>query len=186
MAEPAASVWALSRRAVLRYSAIGTGLLALARLRPAPVRASTAAPAGALSVLTARDAGIMTAIGARLVFSGNSGMPTFGETHAIETIDQSIVQLEPRIQGQLRWLLRAVEYGPPLLQCELTTFTAMPPAAQDVYLEGWATGGEARRLAFRALKNLAMLGYYAQDDTWKGIHYGGPWAPRPRRAAGEA
>jgi hypothetical protein len=58
----------------------------------------------------------------------------------------------------------------------------MSPEERDEYLQQWAMSAvEVRRLAFRALKNLSMLGYYAQDATWKSLHYDGPWAPRARR-----
>jgi hypothetical protein len=182
MAHPDTPAFALSRRAFLRYSGITAGLLALARLRPPAACAASTVSAAGVQVLTPRDAQIMTAMGERLTFTGDSAMPRFADTHAIATIDRSVLQLDPRTQAQLRWLLRIFEYGPFFLQLEFTTFTAMPPPKQDAYLDGWANGGEGRRLAFRAVKNLAMLGYYSQDDTWKGIHYDGPWLPRPRRS----
>jgi gluconate 2-dehydrogenase subunit 3-like protein len=173
----------LSRRTFLRYSAWSAGFLALSRLRVAPVGAAQAPPTE-LQVFTPRDAEIMTGITERLVFSGDSGMPAVRDTQAIATIDRAVQQLDPHVQGQLRWLMRIIEWGPPILALQLTTFTGMTPAQQDAYLHGWAASdNETRRLAFRALKNLAMLGYYSQDATWKGIHYDGPWAPRPRRSA---
>ena len=86
------------------------------------------------------------------------------------------------MQSQVGWLLTLFQWGPPLFQLKLKTFTSLTPDERDDYLRGWATSrSDTRRLAFRALKNLSMLGYYSQDATWKGIHYDGPWAPRARR-----
>ena len=86
------------------------------------------------------------------------------------------------VQSQLRWLLTIFQWGPPLFRRELRTFTGMSAAARDEYIRDWESSRlAARQLAFRALKNLSMLGYYSQDATWKAIHYDGPWAPRPSK-----
>jgi len=169
----------LSRRAFLQYSALSAGLIVLSRLRPAPAAAAAPPVQAGLQVLSLRDAEIMSALTERVVYSGDSGMPAVRDTQAVQTIDRAVQQLDPRVQTQLRWLLRAFEWGPPVLTFQLTTFTGMSPEQQDAYLDGWArSNSETRRLAFRALKNLAVLGYYSQDATWKGIHYDGPWVPR--------
>jgi len=175
----------LSRRTFLRYTALGAGLLTLSRLRVAP--AAAAAPSAGLSVLTPREAEILGAIVERMVYSGSDVMPAVRETHAVQTIDRALQQLDGSVQSQLRWLLVVFQWGPPVLQLQFTTFMGMSTPERDEYIRSWATSPyEIRRLAFRALKNLSMLGYYSQDATWKGIHYDGPWAPRPRRVSGAA
>jgi hypothetical protein len=64
----------------------------------------------------------------------------------------------------------------------LSTFTGLDAAAQDDYIRAWSESRFAvLRTGFQAFKNLSYLGYYSQDATWKGIHYDGPWAPKPRR-----
>ena len=144
--------------------------------------AAAAAPAAGLRVLTSREADLLGAIVERMVFSGSERMPAVRETRAVETIDQALQQLDASVQSQLRWLLVVFQWGPPVLQLQFTTFMGMSAPERDEYIRSWATSPyEIRRLAFRALKNLSMLGYYSQDATWKGIHYDGPWAPRPRR-----
>jgi len=171
----------LSRRSFLQYTALSAGLLTLSRLRVAPALAAPVATVG-LHVLTPREAEVFTAIVERMVFTGDPSMPAVRDTDAIATIDQAVLQLDASVQSQLRWLLTIFQWGPPVFQLELKTFTAMSADERDTYLRGWATSRFAtRRLAFRALKNLAMLGYYSQDATWPGIHYTGPWAPKPRR-----
>lgn len=170
-----------SRRSFLQYTGLTTGLLTLSHLRPALVLATPGDTAGAL-VLTPHDAEILTAVVTRMVFTGTNDQPPVTETGAIETIDRALSQLEASVQSQLRWLLTAVQWGPLLFEFKLKTFTALSAEDQDRHLRDWATSRwQTRRLAFRALKNLSMLGYYSQDATWKAIHYDGPWAPRPRR-----
>ncbi len=173
---------ALSRRSFLRFTAVNAGLLALSRLRPAPALAAQAPTASTLRVLTGPQAAVFTAIVERMVFTSADNMPAVRDTGAIATIDTALLQLDPAVQSQVGWLLTLFQWGPPLFQLKLKTFTGLTPDERDSYLQGWATSrSETRRLAFRALKNLSMLGYYSQDATWKGIHYDGPWAPRPRR-----
>jgi len=173
---------ALSRRSFLRYTAVTAGLVTLSRLRMTPALAASVTPGPGLQVFTPNEEEIFTAITERMVGAGHDGMPAVRDTRAIYTIDQAVLQLDTNTQSQLRWLLWGFQWGPPLLQLKPKTFTAMSPAEQDEYIRGWAESSlEIRRLAFRALKNLSMLGYYAQDSTWPGIHYSGPWAPRPPR-----
>ena len=182
MAETDGIFGSLSRRSFLRYTAVSAGLLTLSRLRALPALAAESVPADGLQVLTAHQAEVFTAIVERMVFSGAEGMPAVRDTRAVETIDQALLQLDAGVQSQLRWLLTMFQWGPALFQFKLTTFTGMTPEERDTYIQDWATSRyQTRKLAFRALKNLSMLGYYSQDATWKGIHYDGPWAPRLRR-----
>jgi hypothetical protein len=170
----------LSRRTLLRAGAMSTALLALSRVRPAPA-AAEAVP-GALRVLGPRDARIFTALAERMTDTGDPAMPRFADTAALATVDTALRQLPPDIPRQLSWALVLFEYGPPLFIGKAASFTALTPEWQDVYLSDWADSRFAtRRIAFQAFKNLAMLGYYAQDATWPAIHYQGPWVARPRR-----
>jgi hypothetical protein len=162
---------------------MSAGLLLLARLRPAAPAVAAARPSDAtLRVLSPRDARIMTALADRMTYTGDPSMPRFADTAAIQTIDTALLQLPPAVPRQLSYALLLFEYGPPLFLGKPATFGGLPKPWQDAYLEGWAESRfHIRRIAFQAFKNLAMLGYYSQDATWPGIHYQGPWAPRPRR-----
>lgn len=177
---------ALSRRDLLRGTALAAGFAALGRLRlpaAAAVAAAPETPAG-LMVLSPYEAGIMTAIGDRMVYSPDPALPRFRDTGAVATIDRALAQLDEGLRQQARWLLWAFEWGPPVFAATLSTFSRLPAAAQDAYLNGWATSPrQLRILAFRALKNLSMLGYYAQPSTWRAIGYDGPWLARPAEEA---
>jgi hypothetical protein len=172
----------IGRRAFLRATGMSAALLTISRLRAAPA----AAAATAMRVLSPGGARVMSAIGERITFSGDPAMPRFSQTRALETIDAALRGLPPDIVQQLSWALWLFEYGPPLLLGKLSTFTGLTPEWQDVYLMSWEQSRfQMRRLAFQAVKNLAFLGYYAQDGTWKGIHYQGPWVPLPRVVIGD-
>jgi len=172
----------VSRRVFLRSLSWSSGLLAVAQLRGVPASAVAVPADSNLRVLSQREVEVLTAIVERMVDSGDATMPAVGATRTIATIDQALLQLDGDLRSQFRWLLPIFDWGAVVFRMSLRRFTQLAPDERDVYLRAWAESRFATcRLAFRALKNLSMLGYYSQDETWAGIHYGGPWAPRPRR-----
>lgn len=174
----------IRRRTFLRASGMSAGLLTLAKLgppNPAVVLAKSSSDS-ALQVLSSGDAEILSAIAERMVFTGDPQMPRFRETSGLRIIDNSMRYLPSDVTRQLHWALLLFEYAPPLFAARLSTFTGLEAEAQDAYIAGWADSRfTLRRVAFQALKNLSYLGYYSDDATWKGLHYDGPWVPRPRR-----
>ena len=162
-------------------------MLALSQLRaPAAANAATAIPTG-LRVLSPNDARVLTAIADRIAYTGDASMPRFRDTAGLQVIDGALLQLPAETVQQLHYALLLFEYGPPIFDFRFSTFTSLSDAAKDTSLAGWERSRfMIRQLAFRALKNLSMLGYYSQDATWSAIHYSGPWVPRPRRVAGES
>lgn len=162
---------------------MSAGLIAVSQLRvPALASASPAAVSESLHVLTPTEARIFAAVADRITFTGDPSMPRFGDTAGLRAVDTALRQLASDVAQQFRGALMLFQYGPPFTGIAFSTFTNLSAADQDAYLRRWeASRFETPRLAFRAFKNLAMLGYYADDSTWKGINYGGPWAPKPRR-----
>jgi len=178
----------IGRRTLLRAGGMSAGLLALGRLRALPAAHAESVPADApLRVLSRRDAEILTAVAGRITFTGEPRMPLFADTQGLITIDTALLQLPPDVPQQLSWALRLIEYSPPLTVGKFSTFTGLPPEWQDVTLIAWEQSRiRLLRIAFQALKNLSMLGFYAQPETWPQIHYQGPWIMRPPRVVGEA
>jgi hypothetical protein len=159
---------------------MSAGLVAVSHLRLPP--AAHAETTAALYVLSPTEARIFAAVADRITFTGDAAMPRFGDTAGLHTVDTALRQLDADTAGQFRGALVLFQYAPPFAGVALATFTNLKEEDQDDYLRLWEHSRfEIPRLAFHAFKNLAMLGYYADDSTWKGIHYGGPWAPRPRR-----
>jgi hypothetical protein len=166
----------LSRRGFLQLSGFSAAMLAVAGLRPAGAAAESE-----LRVLSPRDAVIFTAVAARMTDTGDPAMPAFAETGALLTVDRSLLFLDEGTRSQLGMAFKLVEYGPILFDFRFSRFTELAAADQDASIAGWRDSRfETRRQVYRAMKNLSFLGYYAQDGTWKGIHYLGPVVPRPR------
>jgi hypothetical protein len=146
------------------------------------------AAAGTLPSLAATDPGrffdareteILTQIAERMVDTGMPEAPPLRATGAVETIDRLCRGLDPALTTPLPLALRLFEWGPYVFDWKLARFTQLSDADKDASLAGWMTSRFAtRRLAFYALRNLSLLGYWSQDATWPLIGYAGPLLPR--------
>ncbi|MEB2345879.1 MAG: hypothetical protein OZ948_14200 [Deltaproteobacteria bacterium] len=164
-----------TRRGFLRLAG-GTGALAgLAQLRALPADAAGEAPTGGAPFFAAREREILTRIVERMVDTGEPGAPAVRDTGAIDTIDRLCRALDPALTAPLPALVRLVEWGPLLFDGRLARFSSLDEAGRDAHLAGWMQSRIGlRRLAFLALRNLALLGYWSQDATWPLIGYRGP------------
>jgi hypothetical protein len=171
----------ISRRSFLALAGSGAALASLGRVRAADLGAApSAAEAGAPAFFSADEADILTHVVERMVESGLPNAPPVRETGAVAAIDRLCRGLDPELSRPLPALLRAVEWGPYVFDWTFARFRALDPAAQEASLRGWMTSRFAlRRLGFRALKNLAFLGWYSQPATWQSIGYAGPLVGRP-------
>lgn len=90
-----------------------------------------------------------------------------------ERIDRELAFHPPRMQRDVELALVFLEHGG-LLHAAPTRFTRMAPDAQDALLQQMLEGLSFERQAISSLKLLALFFLYADDRTWKGIHYDGP------------
>jgi hypothetical protein len=172
-----------SRRGFLGLVGSGTALASLANLRAIPAGAVVQIP-GAAPFFAAREAEILTQVVERMVDTGEPAAPAVRETRTIATIDALCAALDPSATAPLRVLLRLVEWGPLVFERRLARFTQQDAAAQDASLAGWMRSNlTMRRMGFHALRNLALLGYWSQDETWPLVGYAGPLLQRPRGPA---
>ena len=171
----------LSRRGFLALAGGGAALGSLASLR--------AVPAAALADTESRffasgEREILTQVVERMVATGDPAAPPVRATRTIATIDALCARLDPTTTAPLPALLRLVEWGPVLFERRLARFTTLAPDDQDAALRGWMTSGLAlRRIGFYALRNLSLLGYWSQDETWPLVGYAGPLLRKPRVAS---
>jgi hypothetical protein len=164
---------ATTRRRFLALSGAGAALAALGRLPAAAAASAPAAPRAAFFADAER--GVLAAVCARVVDTGEPGAPTARDAGAVERIEALCAALDPALSGPLPLLLRAVEWAPFLFDGRFARFTRLAPEEQDASLRGWMTSRfTLRRLGFEALRNLAFLGYYASEKTWPWIGYAGP------------
>jgi hypothetical protein len=165
----------VSRRAFLRLAGGSAAFASLAQLRALPAGASAS---GAPAFFSPAETEILTQVVERMVDTGEPEAPPVRRTRAVAAIDTLCQTLDPETTAPLPALLRLVEWGPLVFEGTLARFTSLDPAAQDASLEGWRESRFAvRRAGFLALRNLSMLGYWSQPETWKLIGYAGPLLP---------
>jgi hypothetical protein len=174
---------AFSRRGFLGLVGSSSALASLASLRALPAAANPAASIPP-HFFGPRETEILTHVVERMVDTGEPGAPPVRETRSIATIDALCVSLDPGATAPLPTLLRLVEWGPLLFEHRFARFTQLDASAQDAALAGWMRSSlTLRRMGFYALRNLALLGYWSQDETWPLLGYAGPLLRRPRGAA---
>lgn len=99
--------------------------------------------------------------------------PSALEARIAERIDKELTFHTPRMKRDVELALLFLEHGG-LLHVSMTRFTRLSPEDQDALLQKMLEGTQFERQAINALKVLALFFYYADDRTWKGIHYDGP------------
>ena len=169
-----------------RRAFLGGGLAAslswCAGLRALPASAETLAAASPERFFSQSETEILTQIVERMVDTGVPEAPPVRKTRAIETLDQLMRHADPAISGQLPLVLALFEWGPFVFDLTFSRFTRMTDAEKDASIRAWMTSSlTLRRMAFTALRNLAFLGYYSQDETWPLIGYRGPLLARRTR-----
>jgi len=156
----------IARRGLLGRGGAAAALELLAQIRAVPARA-VEATRGAERFFSPEETEILTQVVERMVATGEPSAPQPRDTQAVATIDALCLVLEPAVSGVLPRVLRAVEYGPFLFERRFTRFTRMSDPRKDASLAGWMTSRFGlRRQAFLALRNLSLLGYYSQEETW--------------------
>jgi hypothetical protein len=171
-----------TRRGFLRLAAASASLTALAQLRALPAPAASPPDRAEARFFDTTQTEILTQIAERMVDSGEVGAP-LRATGAIATIDRTCRQLDPAVTSLLPTVLQLFEYGPFFFDWSFRRFTRLSDAEKDASLTGWMTSRfKLRRQAFRALRNLSILGYYSQPESWPLIGYAGPLVGSARPA----
>ncbi len=166
---------ATTRRGFLRLASASASLASLACLRPLPASAVSAATTASVPFFDPGLREVLRHVVIRMVDAGDAGAPAVDDVGALDTIDTLCRGLDPELVSPLRIALRLVEWGPFVFDRRLSRFSQLSPERQDASLTGWMTSRfEVRRLVFYALRNLAMIGYYSQPQTWSSIDYRGP------------
>lgn len=160
-----------TRRGFLGLAATGAALAALARLPAALAQATEPRR----TFFSAHEREILTQVVERMVATDDPRAPAVRDTRGVDVIEGICAGLDPEVSGVLPFLLRVVELGPLLFDFRFKRFSKMSAAERDESLRAWMTSRLAlRRRAFYALRNLAHLGYYSQEETWPLLGYGGP------------
>ena len=154
------------------------GLAAVAGLRTLPANAESEGderPPGDGAFFSASEREVLAALAARMVETGDPRAPALADTRALEVIDSACAALAPEVTELLPLALRLFEWWPFLFELRFRRFSDLSPEEQDASLEGWMRSRFAlRRTAFLALRNLSLLGWWSQEETWPLIGYRGP------------
>src|SRR5262245_18150177 len=162
-----------TRRGFLRLAGATAAFASLAQVRALP--AAAAAPQPGERSFDPTETEILTRIAERVCDTGEPSAPLLRDTGTVATIDAFCRSLDPALTGQLPLALRLFEWGPFLFDWTFTPFTRMSDAGRDASLRAWMTSRLAiRRQAFLAVRNLCLLGFYSQPETWRLVGYQGP------------
>ncbi|MFQ5514566.1 MAG: gluconate 2-dehydrogenase subunit 3 family protein [Myxococcota bacterium] len=179
----------MRRRALLALGALSPAMLALQRLSLSPLGAPERSAASGIGkgseeasatrVLNAAESELMLRVVERMVETGEPDAPDPGAIGTLEAIEGALAPLDETVLDALRLALRLVDLWPLLFELRFARFRSLSPAQRDASLERWRRSRFAeRRRVFYALRNLALLGYWSQPETWPLIGYGGPWIRR--------
>lgn len=117
--------------------------------------------------------GVLCVLCERVLPPKDPSRPDAREARIAERIDKELTFHTPRMQRDVELALLFLEHGG-LLHATATRFTQLRGEQQDALLQKMLEGAQFERQAINALKLLALFFYYADDRTWKGIHYAGP------------
>jgi hypothetical protein len=162
-----------TRRGFLRLAGATAAFGALAQVRALPLGAAPPAPGARF--FDPGETEILTRIAERVCDTGDPAAPPLRETATVATIDTFCSALDPALTADLPLALRLFEWGPFVFDWTFERFTRMSDAGRDASLRAWMTSRLAiRQQAFLALRNLCLLGFYSQPETWRLIGYAGP------------
>ena len=122
---------------------------------------------------TGSRASIFLAVAARVVPDEGTNAPGAGSDRTLQAAEQFLADQDESVRGNLKVLLKVFEWGAVLFYGK--RFTRLPVAKQDAYLQGWEYADvQTFRFGFSSLRNLALLAFYTQPESWPMIRYPGP------------
>lgn len=117
---------------------------------------------------------ILTSLVARVI-PRNVGFETGGgDVKTIKSLDQIFHSFSPLLKTFFPLLLYIFEYSTNIFVYPFSSFTALSPDAQDLYIEGWRRG-RLRKILLLFLTGIINQGFYVHEEVWANIGYKGPW-----------
>ena len=113
------------------------------------------------------------AVAGRVVPDEGAGAPGANSELTLQAAEHFLEGQEETVRVKLGVLLRVFEWGALLFFGR--RFTHLPVAKQDAYLQVWEYSQvQPFRFGFSSLRNLALLAFYTQTESWPMIGYPGP------------
>lgn len=126
----------------------------------------------AFRVFTLSEARTLKAVVKRMVGADEGDLDDEHVGSALAVMDAYVAALPSSLQGRLRSAIRLFESAPLVFIGRPARFSRLSPSSQDAYIRTWAGSRfSLRRLVFRSLRDLALMGYYGQPSPRKSIGY---------------
>lgn len=171
----------LSRRAFIRTSFWGLLLLATVGLLPLACRRRSLYE-GKLKVLGPAEGETLLRATEALLPQSRS-LPPASELSCIEAVDRLIQPISRGLKGQIKLMVRFLEWAPILFLFSWHRFSQLPVAKRREVLAFFAASRFALlEQVFTGAKALGLAGYYSQAEAWEAIAYDGPWVGRVKVA----
>lgn len=115
----------------------------------------------------------LLAVAARVIPSEGSSAPDARLEAAVCAAEQFVQGQDAAVRAKLSLLLKALDWGAVFRYG--ARFTRLPTTKQDAYLHAWESSPvQSLRFGFSSLRNLVLLAFYTQPESWRAIGYPGP------------
>jgi len=122
---------------------------------------------------TGSRAATFLAVAGRVAPREGADAPGAGSESTLQAAEQFLQGQEETVRAKLGVLLKVFEWG--ALFFFGKRFTRLAAAKQDLYLHAWEHSPvQTFRFGFSSLRNLALLAFYTQPESWPMIGYPGP------------
>ncbi len=119
------------------------------------------------------SARIFLAIASRIVPEEGPATPGAHSSPMLETATAFLASQDAGVQAKLKALLRVFEWLAVLRHGK--PFTRLAAEKQDAYLRSWETSRlQLFRFGFASVRNLVLVSFYTQAQSWPAIGYPGP------------
>lgn len=114
------------------------------------------------------------------LFPGGHGLPSGNAIGLAQRVDEELWAASPKLRRQLKQGIQLLEHVPVLFGYP-GRFTALSPSQrEEVFTKLLRSNRRTYRQIAVALKQLTQLYYFADERTWRAIHYPGTLGPLPR------
>jgi len=122
---------------------------------------------------TGSRAATFLAVAARVAPGEGESALGAGSELTLRAAERFLEGQEETVRVKLGVLLKVFEWGALLFFGR--RFTRLPAAKQDLYMRAWELSRvRTFRFGFSSLRNLALLAFYTQPESWPMIGYPGP------------
>jgi hypothetical protein len=113
------------------------------------------------------------AVAARVVPGEGLGATGAGSETTLRAAEQFLQGQDAAVRAKLGLLLSVLDWGAAFRYG--ARFSRLSAANQDAYLQAWEKSAvQTLRFAFSSLRNLVLLAFYTQPESWHAIGYPGP------------